>query len=57
MVITKNGRACAVILPVTDETDLESLLLAQRRDFWELFGRAHAEGKRGGFTRIDDLPG
>jgi len=33
VVITKNGRPCAVLLPVTEETDLESLLLSrpQRR--------------------------
>ena len=28
VVITKNGRPCAVLFPVTNETDLESLLLA-----------------------------
>jgi len=56
VVITKNGRPCAVLLPVTEETDLESLLLAQRREFWELFDRAHAEGEAKGFTKLQDLP-
>jgi prevent-host-death family protein len=56
VVITKNGRPCAVLLPVTEETDLEGMLLAQRKDFWQLFDRAHAEGKKKGFTKLEDLP-
>jgi prevent-host-death family protein len=55
VVITKNGRPCAVLLPVTEETDLESMLLAQRKDFWELMDRAHREGAKEGFTKLDDL--
>ena len=57
VVITKNGRPCAVLLPVTEETDLESLLLSQRKDFWDLFDRAHKEGTKKGFTKLRDLPG
>ncbi len=57
VVITKNGRPCAVLLPVDEETDLESLLLAQRKDFWELFDRAHGEGRTKGFVKFEDLPG
>jgi prevent-host-death family protein len=56
VVITKNGRPCAVLLPVTDDTDLESLLLSQNKEFWEMFDRAHAEGEAKGFTRLQDLP-
>jgi antitoxin (DNA-binding transcriptional repressor) of toxin-antitoxin stability system len=29
VVITKNGRTCAVLFPVTEETDPESMVLAQ----------------------------
>jgi antitoxin (DNA-binding transcriptional repressor) of toxin-antitoxin stability system len=54
--ITNNGRPCAVLLPVTEETDLESLLLAQRKDFWDLFDRAHREGETKGFVKLKDLP-
>jgi prevent-host-death family protein len=32
VVISKNSRPCAVLFPVTEKTDLESLLLAQRKD-------------------------
>ena len=56
VVITKNGRPCAVLLPVTEETDLETLLLSQCREFWELFDRAHKEGGKKGFTKLKDLP-
>ena len=57
VVITKNGRPCAVLLPVTEETDLESLLLSQRKDFWQMFDRAHSEGDKKGFTKLEDLLG
>ncbi len=56
VVITKNGRPCAVLFPVTEETDLESLVLSQRIDFWEMFDRAHKEGEKKGFTKLEDLP-
>lgn len=56
VVITKNGRPCAVLFPVTEETDLESLLLAQNRDFGRMFDRAHKEGERKGFTKLEELP-
>jgi prevent-host-death family protein len=56
VVITKNGRPCAVLFPVTEDTDLESMFLAQRKDFWELVDRAHKEGEKKGFTKLEDLP-
>ncbi len=56
VVITKNGRPCAVLFPVTEETDLESLVLSQRKDFWQMYDRAHKEGEKKGFTKLEDLP-
>lgn len=56
VVITKNGRPCAVLFSVTEETDLESLLLAQNKEFWQIFDRAHKEGERKGFTKLKELP-
>ena len=56
VVITKKGRPCAVLLPVTEETDLEALLLSQRKEFWQLLDRAHGEGKKKSFTKLSDLP-
>ena len=55
VVITRNGRPCAVLLPVNEETDLEALVLSQRKDFWEVFDRAHAEGAKKGFTKLKYL--
>jgi hypothetical protein len=45
-----------VLFPVTEETDLESMLLAQRKEFWQVLDRAHQEGEKKGFTRLKDLP-
>ena len=56
VVITKNGRPCAVLLPVTEETDLETMLLAQHKDFWQLLDLVHKEGESKGFTKLEDLP-
>jgi hypothetical protein len=40
---------------VTEETDLESMLLAQHKDLWQLLGHAHKEGEKKGFTRLKYL--
>jgi prevent-host-death family protein len=57
VIITKNGRPCAVLFPVTNETDLEGLLLSQQREFWRILDRAHKEGEKKGFTKLEELPG
>jgi hypothetical protein len=36
VLITKNGRTRAVLLPVDEDTDLESLLLSRSKRLWEL---------------------
>jgi prevent-host-death family protein len=56
VVITKNGRPCAVLFPVTEDTDIESMVLAQNKEFWRLMDRAHEEGEKKGFTKLKDLP-
>lgn len=43
MVITKNRRACAVLMPVTDDTDLEVVALSQNKAFWGTFDHAVSE--------------
>jgi hypothetical protein len=40
---------------VTEETDLETMLRAKQR-FSQLLDRAHKEGEKKGFTRLEDLP-
>ena len=54
VLITKNGKARAVLLPVDDDTDLESLLLSQNKRLWELIDRSIAGKRRR--TRLEDLP-
>ena len=40
VVITRRGKASAVLLPLDEDTDLETLLLSSNRRFWEMFDRA-----------------
>ena len=51
VVITKSGKASAVLLPVGEDTDLETLLLSRNKRFWELFDRA-AKTRR--WTPLED---
>ena len=53
VLITKSGKARAMLIPVTAKTDLESLLLSNNQRFWELFDRA-ARSKK--WTALEDLP-
>jgi prevent-host-death family protein len=56
VLITKNGRTRAVLLPVDEKTDLEAILLSQNKRLWELIDRSILSGKRKGLTRLEDLP-
>ena len=56
VLITKNGKARAVLLPVDDDTDVESLLLSQNKRLWELIDRSIAGSRRRRRTRLEDLP-
>jgi prevent-host-death family protein len=53
VLITKSGKASALLLPVDEETDLETLLLASNSRFWTLFDRA-AGSKR--WTSLEEVP-
>lgn len=52
VVVTKNGKGRALLIPIDDDTDLETLVLSNSRRFWQLFDKA-ASGKR---TASEDLP-
>ena len=56
VLITKNGRTRAVLIPVGPDTDLESLLLSQSERLWELIDQSVAGAKRRGVTRLEGLP-
>jgi prevent-host-death family protein len=55
VLITKNGRPCAALVPVTEDTDLEALALSQNKRFWKLIDDAIARGKKEGFVDLSDL--
>ncbi|HUI58029.1 MAG TPA: type II toxin-antitoxin system prevent-host-death family antitoxin [Bryobacteraceae bacterium] len=52
VVVTKNGRSAALLVPIDEDTDLETLILSNSQRFWNLFERA-ASGKR---TPLEELP-
>jgi antitoxin (DNA-binding transcriptional repressor) of toxin-antitoxin stability system len=55
VLITRNGRPCAALVPVTEDTDLEILALSQNKRFWKLIDDAIVRGKDEGFVELDDL--
>jgi prevent-host-death family protein len=55
VLITENGRPCAVLMPVTEDTDIEILALSQNRRFWRLFDKAAKRGEAEGWTKLNDL--
>ncbi len=56
VLITKNGHTRAVLLPVDENSDLESLLLSQKPRIWELIDKSVAGVKRKGLTKLEELP-
>jgi prevent-host-death family protein len=52
VLITKSGKARAMLIPITNETDLESLMLSNSSRFWQLYDRA-AQTRR--WTRLEKL--
>ena len=56
VLITKNGRPCAALMPVTEDTDLEALALSQNKRFWKIIDDSIARGKKKGFVDLADLP-
>ena len=55
VVITKNGRPCAVLMPVTEDTDLEIVAISQNKRFWQTYDRAVRRGETEGWTSLDDV--
>jgi prevent-host-death family protein len=55
VVITKNGRPCAVLMPVTEDTDLEIVALSQSKRFWRTFDRAIKKAEKDGWTPLDEV--
>jgi antitoxin (DNA-binding transcriptional repressor) of toxin-antitoxin stability system len=55
VVITKNGKACAALMAITEDTDLEVLALSQNKRFWRMFDAAYQRGEKEGWVELDDL--
>ena len=54
VIITKNGRACALLMPITKDTDLEVVALSQNKRFWNLYDAALAKANKEGWTPLDE---
>ncbi len=55
VVITKNGRPCAVLMPVTEDTDLEVIAISQNKRFWQAYDAALKRARKSGWTDLDAL--
>ncbi len=55
VVITKNGRPCAALMPITEDTDLEALALSQNKRFWRMFDAAYKRAEKEGWLDLEDL--
>jgi antitoxin (DNA-binding transcriptional repressor) of toxin-antitoxin stability system len=55
VVITKNGKACAALMAVTEDTDLEAVALSQNRRFWRMFDAAYERAEKEGWVDLDEL--
>jgi len=55
VVITKNGKACAALMAVTEDTDLEVIALSQNKRFWRMFDAAYQRAEKEGWTDLEDL--
>ena len=55
VVITRNGRPCAVLMPITEDTDLEVVALSQNKRFWKLYDAALEKANEEGWTSLDKV--
>ena len=54
VVITKNGRPCAVLMPVAEDTDLEIVAISQNKRFWQTYNRALRRAEKEGWAPLED---
>ena len=55
VVITKNGKACAALMPITEDTDLEVLALSQNKGFWRMLDAAQARADQEGWVAFEKV--
>jgi antitoxin (DNA-binding transcriptional repressor) of toxin-antitoxin stability system len=56
VIITRDGRPCAVLMLITEDSDLEAIALSQNRAFWAQLDQAQRQAEKRGWTRIEDVP-
>lgn len=54
VIITKNGRPCALLMPMTKDTDVEVVALSQNKRFWKLYDSAFKKANKEGWTPLDE---
>lgn len=54
VIITKNGRPCALLMPMTKDTDVEVVALSQNKRFWKLYDSAVEKANKEGWTPLDE---
>lgn len=54
ILITRNGKACATLLTVTEDTNLEGLVLFGSKRFWHVIDSAYRRGEIEGWTDLDE---
>jgi hypothetical protein len=42
-------------MPITDDTDLETVALSQNKRFWKTFDAAYERAEKEGWLELDDL--
>ncbi len=55
VIITKNGKPVALLTGISDEDDLDSLLLAHNRRFLQILEEARERVKRTGGVKSEDF--
>lgn len=51
VLVTKSGKARALLIPITDDVDLETVLLSNSPRFWRLWDRSRRAALTQFFTR------
>ncbi len=54
VIITRDGRPCAVLMPLTEDSDLEVIALSQNRAFWRQLDQAQRRAEKRGWTRLEE---
>jgi prevent-host-death family protein len=55
VVITKNGKPCAALMPITEDTNLETVALSQNKRFRRMFDAASDRADKEGWIALEDL--